>query len=104
MFLQTLKQIWKKPTKKREKKELKDMPDIKLERLAEIYEKRRLHKATALIVAKELSYHDVLTTHVRDELGLNEINQAKPIQAAFASGASFSVKRILSLVVTLFFH
>ena len=53
--------------------------------------------------AKELSYNDILTTHVRDELGISEINQAKPIQAAFASGASFSVKRLLSLVVTLFF-
>ena len=37
---------------KREKKELKDMPDIKLERLSEIYEKRRLHKATAVIAQK----------------------------------------------------
>ena len=36
-----------KADKKREKKELKDMPDIKLERLAEIYKKRRLQKATA---------------------------------------------------------
>ena len=41
-----------KADKKREKKELKDMPDIKLERLAEIYEKRRLHKATAIIAQK----------------------------------------------------
>ena len=92
-----------KADKKREKKELKDMPDIKLERLAEIYKKRRLQKATAWIVAKELYYHDILTTHVRDELGIIEFNQAKPIQAPFATGASFSVKRILSLVVTLFF-
>ena len=37
---------------KREKKDLKDMPDIKLERLSEIYEKRRLHKATAVIAQK----------------------------------------------------
>jgi len=37
---------------KREKKELKDMPDIKLERLAKIYEKRRLHKAMAVIAQK----------------------------------------------------
>ena len=41
-----------KADKKREKKELKDMPDIKLERLSEIYEKRRLHKATAVIAQK----------------------------------------------------
>ena len=55
-------------------------------------------------MAKELYYHNLLATHDRDELGINEINQAKPIQAPFATGSSFSVKRILSLVVTLFFH
>jgi len=86
----------------REKLELKDMPKIELQRLAEIYEKRGLQKATALIVAKELSNHNVLAAHVRDELGINEISQAKPIQAAFASGASFSVGGILPLIVTLF--
>ncbi|KAA9035695.1 VIT family protein [Ginsengibacter hankyongi] len=86
----------------REKKELKDMPEIELQRLAEIYEKRGLQKATALTVAKELTIHDALGSHTRDELGINEISQAKPIQAAFASGASFSVGGILPLLVTLF--
>lgn len=86
----------------REKQELKDMPDIELERLAEIYEKRGLKKATALTVAKELTEHDALGAHMRDELGLNDISQAKPIQAAFASGASFTVGGVLPLLVTLF--
>ncbi len=86
----------------REKQELKDMPDLELQRLAEIYEKRGLHKATALTVAKELSLHDALGSHVRDELGINEISQAKPIQAAFASGAAFSVGGVLPLLVSLF--
>jgi VIT1/CCC1 family predicted Fe2+/Mn2+ transporter len=40
---------------------------------------------------------------LRDELGLNEITQAKPLQAAFASGASFTVGGLLPLLVTLFF-
>lgn len=86
----------------REKKELKDMPEIELQRLAEIYEKRGLQKATALTVAKELSNHDALGAHIRDELGINEISQAKPIQAAFASGAAFTVGGILPLFVSMF--
>jgi VIT1/CCC1 family predicted Fe2+/Mn2+ transporter len=86
----------------REKQELKDMPEIELLRLAEIYEKRGLQKTTALTVAKELSKQNALEAHVRDELGINEISQAKPIQAAFASGAAFTVGGILPLLVSLF--
>jgi len=86
----------------REKIELEETPELELQRLAEIYEKRGLKKDTALIVAKELSEHDVLGAHIRDELGINEISQAKPIQAAFASGASFTVGGVLPLLVVLF--
>lgn len=86
----------------REKKELEEMPEIELQRLAEIYEKRGLKKDTALTVAKELTAHDALGAHMRDELGLNEISQANPIQAALASGASFTVGGALPLLVTLF--
>ena len=86
----------------REKQELKDMPEIELQRLADIYEKRGLQKETALTVAKELSEHDALASHVRDELGINEISKAKPIQAAFASGAAFTIGGILPLLVSLF--
>jgi VIT1/CCC1 family predicted Fe2+/Mn2+ transporter len=87
----------------REKQELEEMPELELQRLAEIYEKRGLKKETALTVAKELTAHDALGAHMRDELGLNEITQAKPLQAAFASGASFTVGGLLPLLVTLFF-
>ncbi len=86
----------------REKQELAEMPEIELLRLAEIYEKRGLKKQTALIVAKELTEKDALAAHIRDELGINEISQAKPIQAAFASGAAFTVGGILPLLVILF--
>lgn len=86
----------------REQQELIDMPEIELQRLAEIYEKRGLKKETALNVAKELTEIDALAAHVRDELGINEISQANPIQAALASGASFTVGGILPLIVTLF--
>lgn len=86
----------------REKAELKEMPEIELQRLAEIYEKRGLKKETALNVAKELTEIDALSAHVRDELGINEISKAKPIQAALASGAAFTVGGILPLFVVLF--
>ena len=86
----------------REKQELKEMPEIELLRLAEIYEKRGLKKETALTVAKEFTEHDALGTHVRDELGINEISQAKPMQAALTSGAAFTVGGLLPFLVTLF--
>lgn len=86
----------------RERQELADMPELELQRLAEIYEERGLKKETALIVAKELTEFDALGTHVRDELGINEISKANPIQAALASGAAFSVGGFLPLLVVLF--
>jgi len=86
----------------REKQELKETPRLELERLAEIYRKRGLKEETAMTVAKELTGHDALGAHLRDELGLNKISQAKPIQAAFASCGSFALGGVLPLLVTLF--
>jgi VIT1/CCC1 family predicted Fe2+/Mn2+ transporter len=86
----------------REKQELSDNPEDELQILAQIYEKRGVKKDTALKVAKELTEHDVLAAHIRDELGINEISQAKPIQAALASGASFTAGGVLPLLVVLF--
>jgi VIT1/CCC1 family predicted Fe2+/Mn2+ transporter len=85
----------------REKKELEEMPEQELEILAQIYEQRGLKKETARQVAIELTEKDALAAHVRDELGINEISQAKPIQAALASGASFTVGGLLPLLVVL---
>lgn len=87
---------------KREELELQKLPDYELERLAEIYEQRGLKKETALAVARELTAVDALRAHVRDELGINELNQAKPIQAAIASGASFIGGGIMPLLGALF--
>lgn len=85
----------------REKQELIEMPELELDILAEIYRKRGLKKETALQVAKELTEFDALGAHVRDELGINEISQANPIQAAFASGAAFTAGGLLPLLVTI---
>lgn len=86
----------------REKQELEGMPEIEINILAQIYEKRGLNKETAMTVAQELTKHDALATHVRDELGITEVSQANPIQAALASGASFTAGAILPLLVTVF--
>ncbi len=87
----------------RERQELEEMPEEELQILAQIYENRGLKKETALIVAKELTAHDVLAAHVRDELGINEISKANPIQAALASGASFVFGGALPLLVVYLF-
>jgi VIT1/CCC1 family predicted Fe2+/Mn2+ transporter len=86
----------------REKNELNEMPDEELKILAQIYERRGLRKETAMQVAIELTEKNALEAHVRDELGINEISQAKPLQAAFASGASFCIGGVLPLLVVLF--
>lgn len=86
----------------REEQELKDSPEEELTVLAAIYESRGMSHDTALQVAKELTEKDALAAHVRDELGINEISQANPIQAAMASGISFLVGGILPTLVTLF--
>jgi VIT1/CCC1 family predicted Fe2+/Mn2+ transporter len=86
----------------REKIELREMPEEELNILAQIYEKRGLKKETAMQVAIELTKKDALAAHIRDELGINEISQANPIQAALASGASFTIGGVLPLVVVLF--
>ncbi len=86
----------------REKEELLEMPEEELQMLAHIYEQRGLKKETAMQVALEFTAHDALGAHVRDELGINDISQANPIQAAFASGSAFTVGGILPLMVVLF--
>jgi VIT1/CCC1 family predicted Fe2+/Mn2+ transporter len=86
----------------RERQELEEMPELELNILAQIYERRGLKKETAKTVAQELTEHDALAAHVRDELGITEVSQANPIQAAMASGSAFTVGAILPLLVTVF--
>jgi len=85
---------------KREKLELETMPEVELKELAKIYERRGLTKTLALEVATQLTHHDALGAHARDELGINEITQAKPFQAALASACSFIVGGILPVLIS----
>ena len=70
--------------------------------MADIYEKRGLKKETALSIAKELTEKDALAAHVRDELGINEMSRANPIEAALVSIAAFSVGGLLPFAVVVF--
>ena len=86
---------------KREKNELETMHELETEELAELYVRRGLDKTLASEVAKQLMRHNALEAHARDELGINDISQAKPLQAALASGASFIVGGLLPFLVSL---
>lgn len=76
---------------KKERGELVNQPEAELLELTGIYEKRGLTRALAEQVARELTAHDALSAHLRDELGIHEVLKARPLQAAVASAASFIV-------------
>lgn len=86
----------------REKKELETMPEVELKELAKIYQKRGLDSKLSMQVALQLTKHDALEAHAKDELGINEFTQPKPLIAALASGASFISGGILPFFVSLF--
>lgn len=86
----------------REKTELKNTPDLELKELADIYQQRGVDENLAMQVAIQLTAHDALGAHARDELGINEITQAKPMQAALASAASFVTGGMLPMLVSIF--
>jgi VIT1/CCC1 family predicted Fe2+/Mn2+ transporter len=86
----------------REKKELETDYESERHERAGIYEKRGLDPALAIKVADQLMDHDALMAHARDELGLNEIHTARPMQAALASALTFSGGAALPLLVVLF--
>jgi len=84
----------------RERAELKDDPKGERQELAAIYTSRGLDASLARQVADQLTAHDALGAHARDELGITEALRARPVQAALASAASFAAGAILPLAVT----
>jgi vacuolar iron transporter family protein len=72
-----------------ERQALEEDWETEMSELAMIYQQRGVTPETAHQVAKELMEHDALGAHAKDELGLSEIHSARPLQAAFASAASF---------------
>lgn len=85
----------------RERLELESDFDHELQELAGIYVGRGLTPDLAHQVALQLTAYDALGAHARDELGINKIMTAQPIQAALASAASFALGAALPLLVIL---
>ena len=83
----------------RERRELAEGPDKELAELAGIYVRRGLDPATAATVAAQLTAHDALGAHARDELNINAVTAARPVQAALASAVSFTTGAALPLAV-----
>lgn len=86
---------------KRETQELADHPAAELRELTEIYVARGLTRELAQQVATQLTVHDALAAHARDELGIIEFLQARPLQAALTSAATFAVGALIPLSVIL---
>ena len=85
----------------RERKELSEHPEFELDELAEIYVKRGVDRDLARQVARQLMAKDALAAHAHDELGISEITTARPVQAALASAASFSVGGAMPLLMVI---
>lgn len=75
----------------RERRELSDNPQFEKEELAQIYVARGVEAGLARQVAQQLMTRDALSAHARDELGISKITAARPVQAALASAATFSI-------------
>ncbi|MCX7273604.1 MAG: VIT family protein [Burkholderiales bacterium] len=85
----------------RERAELAVDQAGELRELTAIYVARGLDPALAAQVAVQLTAHDALGAHARDELGISATLSARPVQAALASAASFAVGAVLPLAVAL---
>ncbi len=85
----------------RERAELATDIEAEHRELAHIYEQRGLDKELARQVSEQLMAKDALGAHARDELGISEITTARPIQAALASAATFSIGALMPLLMVL---
>jgi vacuolar iron transporter family protein len=85
----------------RERQELATEDKSERAELASIYVARGLEPVLAQQVADQLMAHDALGAHARDELGISDLQRARPVQAAVASAATFSVGAALPLLITL---
>ncbi len=84
----------------RETNELAATPEAELQELTAIYVDRGLDESLALQVAEQLTAHDALGAHARDELGISELTTARPTQAALTSAATFAMGAALPLAAT----
>lgn len=85
----------------RERQELVANPSGELDELTGIYMERGLPRDLARLVAEQLTLHDALGAHARDELGITEALRARPIQAAMASAGSFCLGALFPVLMIL---
>jgi VIT1/CCC1 family predicted Fe2+/Mn2+ transporter len=81
--------------------ELATEPEAEFQELSMIYVKRGLEPDLARRVAEQLSAHDRLGAHMRDELGIDQASLARPLQAAWISAASFATFAVVPIVALL---
>ena len=84
-----------------ERRELRENPHSELEELASIYRHRGLEPALARQVAEQLTAHDALGAHARDELGITDTLRARPLQATLASAGAFTCGAVLPVLTAL---
>jgi VIT1/CCC1 family predicted Fe2+/Mn2+ transporter len=83
----------------REQAELVTQPELEKRELAAIYVERGLTPELATQVAQQLTAHDALRAHARDELGISSTVRARPVQAAFVSAVSFAGGAALPVLI-----
>ena len=85
----------------KETRELAEDPESELAELTHIYVRRGLQPALAREVAAQLTAHDALASHARDELGITETLRARPVQAALSSAAAFTAGALPPIAAVL---
>jgi VIT1/CCC1 family predicted Fe2+/Mn2+ transporter len=85
----------------KERKELAERPDAELDELTRIYQERGLTRDLAQQVAVQLTAHDALGAHARDELGISETVTSHPVQAAVVSALTFAAGAVVPLIVAM---
>ena len=84
-----------------ESRELQRHPEHELQELKNIYIQRGLQPTLALEVAQQLTAHNALDAHARDEIGISDHTSAQPLIAAFSSAVAFSVGSLFPLISIL---
>ena len=85
----------------RERAELTNSPEAEMAELTDIYIARGVDPKTAAVVATQMTAHDALSAHARDELHITEITAARPVMAALTSAATFTIGALLPLILAL---
>ena len=83
----------------RERRELETQPAAELDELTASYVGRGLTEDLARKVAEQLTSHNALDSHARDELGIVEHMAARPVEAALTSALTFAVGAALPLLM-----